>query len=162
MGGEFAQDIHNPGILPERGHRIAHHAHAQHQDTEAQEHCPQIFQCPFLAHDLHDKSDGNDQGDVIGQVEGNQLGGHGGPDVGPHNNPKSLFQVHKPGVHQTHGHHRGGTGRLEHCRNPCPQSHPIDGLFRQLPQDFLEPGSCRLLQAIAHHLHAVQEKRNAA
>ena len=162
MGGESSQDVHNPGILAQGDDGIAHHAHAQHQDTKPQEHGTQVLQGPFFADDLHHKANGNDQGDVVGQIEGNELCGHGGPDVGPHDDAECLFQVHQSCVDQPHGHNRGSTGRLEHCRNPGPQGHPVDSLLCQLPQDFLELGPSRLLQAVAHQLHTVQEKRNAA
>ena len=99
---------------------------------------------------------------VVRQVEGNQLGRHGGADVGAHDDAEGLLQRHEPGIDEAHGHDRRGAARLQDRRDDQAGQDADGGDARQGLEDLLELLPCRLPQAVAHEFHAVQEQGQTA
>ena len=81
-------------------------------DTKPHEYLANIFHLSFLCHCTDQKADGKEQSDIICQLERNELSRNGCPNIGPHDNPKGLLQVHETCVDKPHGHDRCCARRL--------------------------------------------------
>ena len=57
IAGENLDEMYEAGIVTQRHNSLAHHIHAQHQNTEAQHNLPKIFCAAFSCQQLHQKAD---------------------------------------------------------------------------------------------------------
>ena len=97
-----------PGIT-QRYHCGAHHSHAKKEDTQTRNN-PSGKLDLFL---LDKKNQSNtckcNQRRDGPDVQGYELPGHGGSDIGTHDDPDSLLKRHELGVDEAH-HHDGCGG----------------------------------------------------
>ena len=83
---------------------------------------------------------------------------HRRTDVGTHDDTYRLCQCHQSGIHKTHYHHRGGTRRLDECRDEHTRQHTHHAVFRHRCQDAAQAVARKLLQALRHGLHAEEKQ----
>ena len=57
IAGENLDEVNKAGIVTQRHNSLAHHIHAQHQNTEAQHNLAEIFCAAFSRQQLHQKAD---------------------------------------------------------------------------------------------------------
>ena len=57
IAGENLDEMYKAGIVTQRHNSLAHHIHAQHQNTEAQHNLAKIFCTAFFRQQLHQKAD---------------------------------------------------------------------------------------------------------
>ena len=67
-----------------------------------------------------------------------------------------------PGDNETDGHDRGGAGTLQHRRGQCTGQNTEEGVLRHGGQNGTHAFASRLLQVVAHEVHAVQEQSQTA
>lgn len=91
-------------------------------------------------------------------IQGDQLSGDGGADIGPHNDPYRLPQGHHARVDKAHHHHGRGRGGLDDCSDDRAHQYAQQSVGRELFQYPLHSIARRSLQAGAHHLHPVEEQ----
>ena len=101
------------------------------------------------------------EGEVL-DLEGHDLGGHGGSDVGPHDDPDGLFQGHEPRVDEAHRHDRGAAAALNEHGHKSADENPADGGFRQGADELPHLVSGEVLERLAHQLDSEKEKSYAA
>ena len=111
--GKPADELDEERIVPQRRHGLAHELHAQHKQAEAEEdHAGELaflVFCEIVQHEAHE----DEAHEVVRQVEGDQLGRHGGADIGAHDDAEGLLQRHEAGVDEAHGHDSRGAARLQ-------------------------------------------------
>ncbi len=162
LRGEAADEFHDSLVLAQRHDGITHHGHAEHQDAETQEDLAAVPDIPFPGKSLDEEADGQDQCNIIRQLESDQLGSDRRPDIGAHDDPEGLLQVHQTGIDEADGHDGRRTRRLQDAGHARTQGDAVDRPLRKLAQDPLQLAAGCLLQPVPHELHPVQEKRNPA
>ena len=140
---------------------VGHHGHAEEEEPEAQQHgAPGVDRALFgQGHEKARRHAGQGKG---AQVEGDELGGDGGADVGAENDPHGLDQRQETCVDEADDHDGGGGAGLDDGGDESPGQQggdPVAGEARKdLPHIF--PGG--LPDPVAHHHHAQQEEGHAA
>ena len=150
------------GILGQRLHDSAHGVDAEEQKSEAEDGGADVLHLSLLG-ELHDEeAHEHDAEHVIGQLEGDDLRRDGGADVRAHDDGDGLTQPHETSRHETDGHDRGGAGALQHRRGQCTGQNAEEGVLRHGGQNGTHAFASRLLQVVAHEVHAVQEQGQTA
>ena len=160
--GKVGHDAGKGGGIPQRHHGVAHEVHADEQDAQAGDYVGPVLHLLLIykhgdghTHKGDERSHGSD-------VQGHQLSGDGGADVGAHDDPHCLLQGHHPGVYESHDHDGGGGGGLDEGRDAGAHQNSDETVGCEPFQNFLHLFACGSLQAVAHHLHSVEEECQAA
>ena len=160
--GEGAHQIDKGGPFPQGLHGRAHHLHTDKEHAQAGQNISVVVNLGLLQKDHHGHAHKGEQGSHGAHVQGDELAGDGGADIGAHDDPHRLFQRHHAGVDEAHHHDSGGGGGLDDRGNARAHQDAQEAVGGQPLQNALHAVARRGLQAGAHHLHAVKEQGQAA
>ncbi len=90
-------------------HGRAHHLHTDKEHAQAGQNISVVVNLGLLQKDHHGHAHKGEQGSHGAHVQGDELAGDGGADIG-HDDPHRLFQRHHAGVDEAHHHDSGGGG----------------------------------------------------
>ncbi len=141
---------------------LLHDAQAEEQHTEAEQDLADIAPLLVAGKELEAGTYADRRQSVLGDLEGDQLGGHGRADIRAQNDADRLHQRHQPGVDETDHHDRCRTRRLDDRRNRDPDQGADNPVIGQGREDFAHAAAGDLLQALRHDFHAEQEQTKAA
>ena len=159
---ELGHQVYESGHLPQRDHGGAHHVHTNEEDAQTTQDTAVVVELRLFQKYHHGHAQEGKEGRHSTYVQGDELSGDGGTDVGTHDDPHCLCEGHHTGVDEAHHHDRGGGGGLDDSGDHRTHQYAQHPVGRQLLQDALHPVTGRGLQAGAHHLHSVQKQRQAA
>ena len=142
-------------------HGRGHGVHAHKQNAQPHHDLSKQLEAGPVARQLANRAYGGKQDAKI-QFDRQHQGGHGGADIGAHDDPDGLAQGQQPRVDKTHHHHRGGAGGLNHRRDQQAHQHGRQLVAGQRLQQALHLAAGRLFQTIAHRLDAKQKQSQAA
>ncbi len=148
--------------LTQRHHRGAHHVHADEQDAQTGNDLAEVVQLLLLEKNNHRHTDKGEQRGDGADVQRNQLTGDGGADVGAHDDPHRLLQGHHARVDKADNHDGGGRRGLNDGGDTGSHQYAQDAVCGQTFQNAFHLVAGGGFQAVAHHLHAVQEKAQTA
>ena len=156
--GEGGHQAYEPGHLPQRRHGGAHHIHPDEQYAQAADDAAEVVALRLFQKHHHRHADKGEERRQHSHIQGDQLSGDGGADIGPHNDPYRLPQGHHARVDKAHHHHGRGRGGLDDCSDDRAHQYAQQSVGRELFQYPLHSIARRSLQAGAHHLHPVEEQ----
>ena len=172
--GKAEEQIHEPGLVRQGGHRARHSVHASHQDGEAQQDLADAALAVLADHIKPDADKAEDGAPRIGVEhlgqeavalqagQREQPAGDGGADVGAHNDADGLVQFHQARVDEADRHNGGSAAGLNDGGDSHAQQQRPDGAGSHRGEDTLQFAASGLLQRLAHQVHAVQEHGDAA
>lgn len=115
-----------------------------------------------LRHEEEREPHADDHQGVVGDLEGDELDGERGPDVGAQDDPKGFGQADKTRVRETDEHHRRGARRLDDGRDAGPHQQGLQPVARHRAQDGPELWPRGELQPLPDQADTVEEHRQAA
>ena len=104
----------------------------------------------------------NEEVGVILYLDGENLAGDGGADVGSHDHADGLGERHEPGIHEADRHDRGGAAALDEHRNASPNKYPHERGFGQSTYQLPETIPGDELQGLTDQLDGEEEKPNSS
>ena len=173
---ERSEQVLEPLHIPQLPQHILHAGHTDEQHAEADHQGGNIVHTLALGHQ-HDRRADRDkqrrkgrrfqQRDPRAAVAGNitqpqNLTGHGGTDVGTHDNRNRLHQLHDAGVQKAQHHHRCGCRALDHRRHTGAQRHTFDAVVGEAFQNTFQLRPRQILKGTAQQIHAEQKHTDAA
>jgi len=160
--GKMDEDIVHPRGGAQGHDPALHDEHAVEEQAESQEEIAPIADPLTLAQDLHEHAHAHHGQRDIGEFEGDDLGGHGGADIGAEDHPEGLLHGHEPGIHQAHGQDRGGARTLNDGGNGRPGKDRHDPVRGKLLQYAAQSRPCYPLERIRHQMHPEEEEPQAS
>ena len=146
----------------ERLHRAAHDLDPEEEHAEREYRFADGFDVFFFGNETEEKSGGDEDVNVIAEMEGDDLCRYRRSDVRAENNRDRLRQVHQSGADKADRHHADGAGRLKHRGDQHSGDYAHHGVFSERGKYLPHPGAGRFLDALAHHRHPEQEDSEAA
>ena len=159
---EGADKLNKGGPLAQRLHRRAHHFHTDKEHAETGENAAVMVYLRLFEKDDKRHAHKGKQRSELADVEGDQLARDRGADVRAHDDPDSLPQRHHSGVNEADHHDGRGRGGLNRRRDARAHQDAEEAVRREALEDLLHAVAGRGFQTGAHHLHAVEEQRQAA
>src|SRR2546422_565923 len=147
---------------------LAQRRHAVEDDLEPEEHEPEAED--GLAHVLEGtprderdrEAEADEQMRVVRHLEGDELDGERGADVGAQDDSERLAEGHEPGRHEADQHQRSGRRRLDDRRHRRPGGHRDRSVARHAREQRAQAAARGALQAVAAQADAVEQQRDAA
>ena len=143
----------------QRFHDGAHDLDPVKEQTKAKDRGTDVLDLFFFAKEIEQKTDDDDEIDVIAELECNQLRGHRRPDVCTKNDRNGLWQRHQPSADEADGHNGRCRAGLQHSRDQRAREHPEHRIFREHAEDRAHAFAGDFLQAVAHEIHPIKEDR---
>ena len=173
--GEGDHQLGKPRLVLQEGHGIAHDVHTGHQSEETQcDDADALFLIALGEHkeggadDTHQGGEGrgleqlHDEAAALQAGEGEDPGGHGGTDVGAHDDAHGLLQRHDAGVDEAHHHDGGCRGGLDDGGDRHAKQEALENIGAHFGQDGLQLTAGLTLQCLAHGVHTEEEQCKAA
>ena len=151
-----------PFLLPKIDHVLLHehHAHEEHSETgdDVKNVVPRLFLHERHSHNAHK----GDYGGYRVHVEGDELTGDGGTDVGAHYDAGRVFKRHEPRVDKADRHNGNGVGALYYTGDDYADYEAQKAIFGKCFKYFFELRSGKALDTVTHYANTVKEQRDAA
>ena len=163
--------LHLAGLLLQGGVGAAEHAfHIGHgaleqiepekEEAESDEDLAEVF-APVLSDEKEGQTDPDDGNGDVGEREfadeGDDPRGHGGAEIGPHDDPDRFEEGEKARVDKADDHHGGGRGGLHHAGDEQSRENRGEAVVRHRRHHLAHAVSRDALDALAHDFHAVEE-----
>ncbi len=159
--GERLQQIGEERARRERRGPVADELHPEEQEPEAEDRLPDVPEGAAPGH-VQEPADEDDERRHLEELEGEELNGHRGTDVGPEDHADRLPEREQARRGEADEHHRGRARGLQdrgHARPDEERPEPVAGQGRQ---DVPQPRPGRALQSLADEMDAVEEECRAA
>jgi hypothetical protein len=99
---EIGEEVSHRGAGPKGFHHVAHHGHAQQQQTEPHDRTSPQFPGPVFPQETGAEAQGDHGKGVVGDLEGYELAGDRGSYVRPEDDSHSLLKGHQGAVDESH------------------------------------------------------------
>lgn len=143
----------------QRFHDGAHDLDPVKEQTKAKDRGTEVLDLFFLGKKIEQKTDDDDEVDIIAEIKRNQLRGHRRPDVCTKNDRNGLWQRHQPSADEADGHNGRCRTGLQHSSDQRARENPEHRIFREHAEDRAHAFAGDFLQAVAHEIHPIKEDR---
>ena len=110
--GEGGHQIQKGRLLPQGGHRRAHHVHADKQHAQTGHDLTDVLELRVFDEHQGGHAQESEHRGHRAHIQGNEQAGDGRTDVCAHDDPHRLAESHHSGADKAHHHHRRGGGGL--------------------------------------------------
>ena len=160
--GEAGDDVDKGLRFAQRNHCRTHHIHTDEQNTQTGDNLAVMMQLFIFQKDDECYTDECEQRSDCADIQSDKLTGNGGTDVSTHDNPHSLLQGHHAGVYKADDHDGGCRRGLDDSGDDSADDDAKKTVCGQFFQNFFHAVTGGGFQAVAHHLHSVQEQTKTA
>ena len=150
------------GIPGQGRNGTLHHADADEEHAEAQDDRADVAHDGLFDEHGGDAADEKNHRRIGREVEGRDLCGDGGADVGAQDDAEGLREGHEAGRDKADEHHVRGAGALDEQRDQQADRHAGQPVGGDLLQDFTQLVAGGVFEAGGHERHSVQKKSDAA
>lgn len=146
-----------------------HEAQPDEQKRKADENLARVLFLMIFHKQHHDRTDAEEKGrEKLGLqrlaplAHGHDPAGHGGTNIGSHDDAHGLGQVDDAGVDKADHHDRGGGGALDDGRHRSSHQNPQQAVVGEHAQEPLHPVARRALKTVSHLPHSIKKHSQSA